>query len=331
MAKRGSALDSRPLGAENRRVNSLLTLPAQSSPGQQQLGWTALTATAPIIWATTYIVTTELLPPGHPFFASVMRALPAGLIALTIGRRLPHGSWWWKSTTLGLLNIGAFFPLLFIAAQHLPGGVAATLGSVQPVIAALLAVIILKERLSHWRVAWGVCGVIGVSLVVLGPEAGFDSLGIIAGIGGAVFMAAGVVLTKKWGRPEGVSGIALAGWQLTSGGLFLAILTLLFDGVPAHIDTPAIIGYLWLGIFGGLISYTLWFAGIRRLQVTATALLALLIPLVAALIGATLAGETFSLAQSIGFILALTAMLAGQLNPSKRRNRHERAVRSVAE
>ncbi|SUE28203.1 carboxylate/amino acid/amine transporter [Nocardia farcinica] len=61
-----------------------------------------------------------------------MRALPAGLLAVVIGRALPHGDWWWKSAVLGVLNIGVFFPMLFFAAEHLPGGVAATLGSIVP-------------------------------------------------------------------------------------------------------------------------------------------------------------------------------------------------------
>ena len=41
-----------------------------------------LTALAPIAWGTTYLVTTALLPAGHPLFAGLMRALPAGLLAI---------------------------------------------------------------------------------------------------------------------------------------------------------------------------------------------------------------------------------------------------------
>ncbi|HQU87532.1 MAG TPA: hypothetical protein PLC58_03010, partial [Denitromonas sp.] len=39
-----------------------------------------LTALAPIIWGTTYIVTTELLPPDRPLTAALLRVLPAGLL-----------------------------------------------------------------------------------------------------------------------------------------------------------------------------------------------------------------------------------------------------------
>ena len=278
-------------------------------------GWTAMTAVAPAVWGTTYIVTTHLLPEGHPLFAALLRSLPAGLIAVLFARRLPHGSWWWKSLVLGVLNMAAFFPLLFVAAQHLPGGVAATLGAAQPIVVAFLAVAILHERLSSWRVAWGVVGMVGVALVVLGPGAGLDPIGVLAGLGGAISMGAGVVLTKRWGRPEGVSAVGLAGWQLTAAGLALLVPALVVDGVPADIDGPAVAGYLWLGLIGALLTYTLWFSGIRRLPVTATALLGLLSPLVAALLGAVIAGEALTPPQLAGFALALTAMVAGQLTP----------------
>ncbi|MGH8878314.1 MAG: EamA family transporter, partial [Stackebrandtia sp.] len=46
------------------------------------IGRTIVTACAPAAWGTTYVVTTELLPAGHPLFDGLMRALPAGIIIL---------------------------------------------------------------------------------------------------------------------------------------------------------------------------------------------------------------------------------------------------------
>ena len=71
----------------------------------------ALTAFAPAAWGTTYIVTTELLPPDRPLLAAALRALPAGLALAALSRRRPSGVWWWRAGVLGALNIGAFFAL----------------------------------------------------------------------------------------------------------------------------------------------------------------------------------------------------------------------------
>ncbi|MFJ1755114.1 EamA family transporter [Kitasatospora sp. NPDC088134] len=294
-------------------ANTLTTPTSQARSGPALLPRTALTAIAPAVWGTTYVVTTELLPPAHPMFAALLRALPAGLIALALTRRLPRGDWWWKAAVLGALNIGLFLPLLFTAAERLPGGVAATLGAAQPMVVALLAVPVLGQRLSGRRLLWALVGVLGVGLVVIGPRAHLDAIGIAAGLGGAASMALGVVLTKRWGRPEGVGPLALTGWQLTAGGLLLLPSTLLFEGAPPAVDGRAALGYLWLGLVGGLLTYALWFQGIARLPVTAAAVLGLLSPLVAAALGALLLDQTLGAVQLLGFGLALASIVAGQL------------------
>ena len=61
-----------------------------------------LTAIAPAIWGSTYIVTTQLLPAGYPLTVSLLRALPAGLLLLLVVRRLPKGKWWARTFIPGL-------------------------------------------------------------------------------------------------------------------------------------------------------------------------------------------------------------------------------------
>lgn len=171
---------------------------AVSSPGA-----IGLTAVAPAVWGTTYAVTTLALPAGHPLWSGVLRALPAGILALAVARVLPRGSWWWKAFVLGTLNIGAFFPLLFLSAYLLPGGVAATFGAAAPLIVAVLALPLLGERLTLWRLTCGVVGVLGVALMVLGPQAALSPLGVLAAVASTACMATGTIFSKRWGRPAG--------------------------------------------------------------------------------------------------------------------------------
>lgn len=288
-------------------------------PRSGRVAATLTTALAPATWGTTYLVTSELLPPGHPMFAALTRSLPAGLVALALTRRLPHGDWWWKSVVLGALNIGVFFTLLFVAAERLPGGVAATVGSVQPAIVTLLAWAVLQERLSRWRLGWSIVGVVGVGLVVLGPSAALDGAGLTAGLAGTTAMAIGVTLSKRWGRPAGVGPTAYAGWLLTAGGLVLVPAVAVVEGAPRDVDAAALGGYAWLGLIGGLLAYTVWFRGIGRLPVTATALLGLLSPVVATTLGVAVLGESFSVPQVLGITLTLIALVAGQTTPAGRR------------
>jgi probable blue pigment (indigoidine) exporter len=277
-----------------------------------------LTALAPMAWGTTYLVTTELLPAGHPLLAGLLRALPAGLIALAIGRRLPTGTLWMKAVVLGILNIGAFFPLLFLAAERLPGGVAAAVAGAQPMIVLALGALVVRERVSPVGAAAAIAGAGGVALIVLGPAARLDALGLAAAFGGILSTALGIVLTKRWGRPADVGPVAYAGWQLTAGGLVLLPLTLVFEPLPATIDGSAALGYLWLATVGGLVAYVLWFRGVQNLPVVASGLLALLSPVVATALGTLVAGESFTAAQATGIVIVLVALVGGQLAAAHR-------------
>ncbi|WP_455770959.1 EamA family transporter [Streptomyces erythrochromogenes] len=306
---------------------------ARGSGGRTRQGGAGpvlLTALAPAVWGTFYVVTTELLPPGHPLFAGLLRALPAGLIALAITRTLPRGAWRAKAAVLGILNIGLPFPLLAVAAERLPGGVAATLAAAQPLGVALLAVVVLRERLSPWRLGWGLAGVAGVGLVVIGPAAALDSAGVVAGLGCAASMALGVTLTKRWGRPAGAGPTAFAGWQLTAGGVFLAPVVLLVEGRPPAVDAAAALGYLWLGLAGGLLAFVLWFRGVTTLPVSSAAVLVLLSPLVAAVLGAVVLDQVLGPVQLLGFALALASIVAGQRPERGRSGGREEAGRRTA-
>ncbi|WP_286049378.1 hypothetical protein [Rheinheimera sp. KL1] len=50
-----------------------------------------LTALAPLIWGSTYVVTTEFLPPDVPLLSAALRTLPVGLLMLLWLRQLPAG------------------------------------------------------------------------------------------------------------------------------------------------------------------------------------------------------------------------------------------------
>ncbi|MFG3338866.1 EamA family transporter [Glycomyces sp. NPDC048151] len=272
-----------------------------------------LTALAPVMWGTTYVVTTEFLPADRPFLTALLRALPAGLLLILLSRKLPRGSWWWKSAVIGTLNIAAFFALLFIATYRLPGGVAAVAAAVGPLVTAAATMLILhqKVRVRTWLL--GITGVAGVAMVVLTAEAELDLLGALAGIGGAVSMAVAVVLTKRWGIPKEAGPAALAGWQLTAGGLLLIPLAFAAEGaLPAFTGTN-VLGYLYLGLVNTALGYWLWFRGIGRLSVVPLSFLGLLSPLTAATVGWIALGETFTPWQTAGFAVALAATVTAQL------------------
>jgi probable blue pigment (indigoidine) exporter len=275
-----------------------------------------LTALAPLLWGTTYFVTTQLLPPNRPLFVALIRALPVGLLLLTLNRRLPSGVWWWRALALGALNIGIFFALLFIAAYRLPGGVVATLMAMQPFLVALLAWVFLTEHPALRTFIAAFFGMLGVGLIVFGPIARFDRVGVIAGMAATLAMATGTVLTKRWGRSAPL--LVFTSWQLVAGGLMLLPVSLAIEGIPPMLTTKNLLGFAWLGIVGTGIAYALWFRGIRNLKASTVAFLGLLSPIAAMLLDFLLLKKTITTLQIVGAALVFGGIFLSQ--PEKRRD-----------
>jgi probable blue pigment (indigoidine) exporter len=278
-----------------------------------------ISALTPAVWGTTYAVTTEFLPPGRPLLAATLRALPAGLLLLALTRRLPRGSWWWRAIVLGGLNIGVFFALLFVSAYRLPGGMAAVLGAAQPLVVAGLTGLLLTERVALRTVLAALAGAAGVALAVLTAAARLDAVGLLAGLIGTTSMALGLVLTKRWGRP-GVSLLTSTGWQLTAGGLLLAPVTVLAEGMPPALTTTNLAGYAYLSLVGTALAYTIWFWGLERLPAAKISLLGLLSPVVATAVGWAALGQRLTATQITGMTLAFGAVLWGQRASARHRS-----------
>lgn len=285
----------------------------------QSLGPLALTALAPAIWGSTYIVTTALLPQGYPLHAAMLRALPAGLLLLLLVRQLPKGLWIAKVFALGGLNFTFFWAMLFVSAYRLPGGVAATVGAVQPLIVIGLARLVMGTPIRGAAILAAFTGLVGVALLVLTPKAVLDPLGVAAGLAGAVSMATGTVLTRHWRPP--VSSLTFTAWQLTAGGLLLVPLAFLLEPALPELTLQNYLGFAYLGLIGAAFTYILWFRGIARIDPSAVAALGFLSPLTATLLGWGLLGQSLTILQGLGFVMVLVSVFIAQrrANPTPSR------------
>lgn len=269
-----------------------------------------LTAIAPAAWGSSYYVTAHFLPPDRPLFAAAVRALPVGLALLAYSRTLPRGEWWWRSAVLGVLNVGAFFPLIFLAAYHLPGGLAATLTATSPIVVMLIAWALISER-PRWASLLGAgIGIAGVALLVLRGAVQADAVGVAASLGAVGLSSVGYVLVKRWHPP--VDMVTLSAWQLVAGGLVLVPVAALVEGAPPAVDARGVLGFLYICVIGTAVANVAWFTGLRRMPAGAVSLIGLLNPVVGVGLGVTLAGELFGATQALGMLLVLGGILLGQ-------------------
>ena len=269
-----------------------------------------ITAIAPAIWVSTYLVTTELLPQGYPLTVAMLRALPAGLLLLLLVRQIPSGVWWGRVFVLGGLNFSIFWGTLFVAAYRLPGGVAATVSATGPIMVILLSRLLLGSPIRMLAVVAAVAGMMGVALLILTPQAALDPVGIVAGFVGAVAMAGGTVLSRLWQPP--VSALTFTSWQLTAGGLLLLPAAFLAEPSLPDLTGAHLLGFAYLGLLGAALTYFLWFRGIARLEPATVSPLTLLSPVTAVILGWLVLSQSLSLAQIIGMITVLVSVWLGQ-------------------
>ena len=275
-----------------------------------------LTALAPAIWGSTYIVASEILPPDRPFTAALIRVLPAGLLLLLFTRVPPPRRDWWRLVLLSALNIGVFQALLFVAAYRLPGGLAAVLGAIQPLLVMLLAWAVDRRAPAQVALWAAVAGVLGLAALLLSPQTVFEPVGIAAALLGAACMATGVWLTRRWRLPLAV--LPLTGWQLTLGGLMLAPVAWLADAPLPPLTPLQWTAYAYLSLAGALLAYALWFRGVARLPTVAVASLGLLSPLTAVVLGWALLSQSITGLALCGLVLALASVLVVQWSTARR-------------
>lgn len=270
----------------------------------------SLAAFAFMIWGSSYVIATELLPGVDPLLVALLRILPAGLFLMLFVRRLPKRALIGKLLILGLLNFAIFQTLLFVSAYRLPGGVAATLASLQPLLVMILTRAVLQVSVPTTAILASVTGIAGVALLILGPDAALDATGIAAALTAAASMALGTVLIRKW--LPGVPPVTGTAWQLTAGGLLMLPLALMSDSGLPSASAEHVLGLAWLSLAGGALAYLLLFRAISRHGPANVTLLGFFSPLTAVVLGLVLLDQTLSLLQCLGVAIILGSILAGQ-------------------
>jgi probable blue pigment (indigoidine) exporter len=272
--------------------------------------WALLAAVAPIAWGTTYFVTRHYLPDEYPVYGALIRALPAGILLLAVGRRMPHGSWWWKSVVLGILNMGAFFVLVYLAAQLLPTSIASTVMAAAPVMMMLFAWALLRARPRVVQVLAAGIGILGVALLLLTGTRAVDAGGVAASVAALVLSSFGYVLAKKWSAD--VDAVSLTAWQLIAAGLVLAPVAMIVEGPPPAIDATSWLAYGYVSVVGTAVAFVAWFAGLRHLGAGTVGLIGLLNPVTGVVLGTLAAGELLTIRQALGVLVILAGVLLGQ-------------------
>ncbi|KQP24164.1 DMT family transporter [Methylobacterium sp. Leaf100] len=280
-----------------------------SSPGS--------TATVPavfvLIWATGFVAARFVAPHADAVtFVALRVVCVAGVLAVLaamLGARWPRGRRGWADALVaGILMQGIYVIGVFWSVQNgLPAGIAALVGSLQPLLTALLAGPVLGERVSPRRWSGIGLGFAGAALV-LAPKVGASGTSGIPVPALAACLAAMVAMTggTLWQKSRGGSADLLSNAAIQFvGAAALAIPVALLVGTGRFDATlPAWFGLAWSVLVNSVAGILLLLLLIRRGAVAGVASLLFLVPPVSALMAYCLFGESLAPVQLAGMALA---------------------------
>ena len=250
-------------------------------------------------------------------YRAILAAVLIGVFLLLTQQRIPFANI--KKQVPLLLASGAAMGfnwiLLFEAYKYTTVSTATLSYYFAPVIVTAVCPILFRERLTGKQILCFIMSTLGLVMITgIGDTAGSQELiGILFGLGAAVFYATVILLNKFIKNVEGIHRTLL---QFLAAIIVLLPYVLLTDGVTVgSLDGIGWINLVIVGLVHTGVTYCMYFSSLKELPGQKAAILSYIDPLVAVLISVTVLGETMTVWQAVGGVLILGFTLYNEISP----------------
>ena len=269
-----------------------------------------------LIWATTPLaIKWSSMGAGFLFAVAARMAIGAFICMLILvarRSRMRHDSPAGMVYLAAGLGIWSSMSCTYWGAQHIPSGLLSVIFGLTPVVTGVWATWLLRERVfTPFRILGMGLGVVGL-LLIFRESLGYRQdylFGIAAIVVALMLQSFSAVWIKRINA--GVSG-----FETTTGGLLVALPLFLLtwwlvDGsLPLHMEPRAAWSILYLGIFGSVIGFMLYFTLIHEWPANRVALITLVTPVIALMIGHLFNAERIGLYEWVGAAVILAALVS---------------------
>ncbi|MFK8067402.1 MAG: DMT family transporter [Gammaproteobacteria bacterium] len=276
------------------------------------------------IWTTTPLAI-KWSSDGVSFTFALMSRMIIGVICAYIllrflGMTLPWNKTVRRTYLAASFNIYFAMMLIYWASQFIPSGWVAVIFGLAPMITGIIAYKVLSEDALTPAKIFGSCiALIGLSIIFLtGEEA--TSLSVYAM--SAVLLSTIIhSVCTVWVKQLDAVVSPLA---TTTGALLYAVPAfilswLIFDGtVPENIPVRAALSIVYLGVIGSVIGFALYYYVLKQIEASRVALITLITPVTALLLGNWLNNESLTLRIGLGAFLILSGLFCYELLGRKR-------------
>ena len=267
------------------------------------------------VWSTTPLgIQWSTLGSSYAF--AVMSRMLIGLVICVgamryLRMRLPLDTNAIKLYLASGLSMTAAMLCTYWGAQHIPSGLISVIYGLSPLATGVFAAWWLRtHELTSLRIAGLIVCVVGLWVIFGQPWPGDSqaTAGILAALLGMILQSLGLVWIKRIGLERKQS--ALTALTMTTGTLgvgvplfIMAWLAADSGAMPPHLDLRTLLSIVYLGVFGSVVGYTLYYYVIKKLDAGRVALITLITPVTALLLGQTLNQERIPLSGWLGIAL----------------------------
>lgn len=278
----------------------------------------AIPATFVVIWASGFVAARFIAPHAEPLAFVATRIVLTVAAFAAIGSRWPSGRRaWGDALVAGVLMQGIYVAGVFWSVNRgLPAGIAALVGSMQPLLTAAMAGPLLGEHVGARRWAGIAMGFLGTGMVLAPKLGAVDAAGIpptALGVclGAMLAMTLGTLWQKR--RAGGADLLANTSMQFVGAALLIVPLALLFGDWRFAWGAPLALGLAWSVLVNSVAGILLLMALIRRGAVAGVASLLFLVPPVSAAMAYLMFGEALTPLQIAGMaVVAAGVALASR-------------------
>lgn len=255
-------------------------------------------------------------------YRAILATVLIGVYLVVTGQKIPFATIK-KEIPLLLFSgmaMGINWILLFEAYKYTTVSAATLSYYFAPVIVTIVCPFLFKEKLTVKQIICFVMSTLGIVLITgIGDvgKSGTDMIGILFGLGAAMFYATVILLNKFI---KGVEGIHRTFLQ------FIAAMVVLipYVAVTSGVNLKALDGLGWgclliVGLVHTGVTYCLYFSSLKELPGQKAAILSYIDPLVAVIVSVGLLGETMTLWQGIGGVLILGFTLWNEVSGEKKK------------
>lgn len=266
--------------------------------------------------------------PVHLFLVVRFVIASAALAALmtpadrrTIREALPRAG----LDILILAGIGSvlFTVLLLEGTKRTTGSEAGIITATLPAVVALIAAIILRQRIGTIGAAAIVLSVLGLAVVQLGAIGAAPTGGTAPAFGNALVFAAvvceAIFVLRSQRTAAMMSPVALS-FAVSTASLLLALPLLAFEfaltdawAATTQVSTGTWLIAVWYALSASVFCTILWYLGVAHVPSWQAGLATTALPIAALAVSAAALGERLTAWQGIGTVLVVVAIVIGAL------------------